>query len=315
MSNAIPQVSILVPTYNRSQLVQQAIASMLAQTFQDFEIIVADNCSTDDTEQAIARLGDSRIIYVKNIENIGPVNNHNRALRLARGKYICTFSDDDIMAPDNLALKVGVMEKYPNVGLVHSNINVIDGDGTITATSHWGYRNPRMAVLWQEVVSSPLMDKKRAFHYLYHNWNFMSMPSVLVRSTFVFRNGIEFNNQLGFIYDWDLWLRVAMFGDFYYLDEKLVDYRIHANNDAKKLNSRLYFRELLVSKLGLINRYDRTDLHKKDYLGEVIRLIKKQMVYAGENETLIAEKIREVKTYLKNNVSQENLAKLKKLKR
>jgi glycosyltransferase involved in cell wall biosynthesis len=315
MTEHIPQVSVLVPTYNRRQLIQDTIASILAQTFQDFEIIVTDNCSTDDTEQVVAAINDPRVVYVKNDVNIGPVNNYNKALRLAKGKYVYVFSDDDTMVPENLELRVAVMEQYPSVGLVHSNINVIDGNGTITETNHWAARHPGMAKMWQEIVSKPLMDKSRAFHYLYYNWNFVSMPAVLMRRELLLKYGLEFNNQLRYICDWDLWMRVALFGDFYFIDKPLVSYRLHASNDAKTLTAKLYLREIVVSKLGMVNLFNRLDLHKKNYLTDIVRLAKRQLVYAGENETFFQEKSQVLRSYLKKNLSPSSLDWLKKMRK
>lgn len=311
----IPQVSVLVPTYNRRLLIQDTIASILTQTFQDFEIVITDNCSPDDTQQVVAAINDPRIIYVKSAFNTGPVNNYNRALRLARGKYVYVFSDDDIMVPENLALRVAIMEQYPSVGLVHSDISVIDGNGKVTAPNHWAARHPGMSEMWKEVVSKPLMDKSRAFHYLYHHWNFISMPAVLVRRELLLKHGIEFNNQLRYICDWDLWLRIAQFSDFYYIDKPLVAYRIHASNDARTLTSKLYLRELIVSKLGFLNLYNRLDLHKKNYLSGIERLAKQQLVYAGENETFFEEKAQVLRSYLKKNLAPSSLEWLKKLRK
>ncbi|RZJ86402.1 MAG: glycosyltransferase, partial [Hymenobacter sp.] len=215
-----PQVSILVPTYNRRRLLLDALTSILKQSYTDFEVIVVDNCSPDDTEAAVSSLRDERIVYVRNEVNVGPVNNHNRALRLARGKYVYFFSDDDVMLEHNLSRKIAIFEQHPTVGLVHSSINTIDGEGAVISEGHWA-----LGDIQQLMTSQPLMPQATAFDLLYNRWNFLSMPTVIVRREILQQNRLEMNNQLKVLYDWDLWLKVALKTDFYYLNEVLVLYR------------------------------------------------------------------------------------------
>lgn len=318
MSTQSPVVSVLVPTYNRSAYLQQAVASILAQSFVDFEIIITDNCSPDDTEEQMNKLSDSRIVYVRNSTNIGPANNHNRALRLARGKYIYFFSDDDVMLPDNLAAKVRVMEEHASVGLVHSNIRMIDESGAVTSEKHWASYwmnyNKHLAAIWQIVTHAPLMSGKQAFDLLYYKWNFVSMPSVLIRSQLIHDNRLEFANQLTFLIDWDLWMKLALFADFYYLEQPLVEYRIHSKNEVKRLTPAIFFQEILISKLCLLNLFPKKrDLHSLDYVREVSQLAREQLINAGELETDSQKRNKRVKNYLHAVVPLPVVRKLKAL--
>ncbi|MDB5233181.1 MAG: glycosyl transferase, family 2 [Hymenobacter sp.] len=173
-----PTVSVIVPTFNRSELLKVAVESVLKQDFTDYEIIITDNSSTDDTAEVVAKLSDKRIRYYFNPVNVGITRNYNRALSLATGKYIAIFSDDDVMLPGNLAAKVNILNQYPSVGLVHSNTKEIDGQGIITNDKHSQGWNNRM---WSEMTSKPLMPGQRAYNILYDEWNFVSMPTVMMR--------------------------------------------------------------------------------------------------------------------------------------
>jgi glycosyltransferase involved in cell wall biosynthesis len=305
-----PQVSILVPTYNRCRLLLDALTSILKQSYTDFEVIVVDNCSPDGTEAAMRSLRDERIVYVRNEVNVGPVNNHNRALRLARGKYVYFFSDDDVMLEHNLARKVEVFEKYPSVGVVHCSINTIDGEGNTISTGHWA-----LGDLQQAMTSQPLMPQATAFELLYNRWNFLAMPTVVVRREVLQQNRLEMNNQLKYLYDWDLWLKLALKTDFYYLDEVLVLYRAHATNDSNSFTPKVLFKEMTLSKLGMLNLFNQdATLHGWDYLAEVGKLVKKQLKAVNRYESHWHVKSQPVRSFLIKNFSGTTVELLRKIR-
>jgi len=116
------KVSVIIPTYNRAKLVCATIDSVLAQSYRDFEIIVVDDGSTDDTPTALARYGD-RIASVRQ-ENGGVNNARNHALQLATGEYIATLDNDDLWHRDKLALQVELLERHPDVAYLYSNFSL-----------------------------------------------------------------------------------------------------------------------------------------------------------------------------------------------
>ena len=123
------KVSVCIPVYNGSDYIADSIQSVLAQTYKNFNLIVCDNGSTDNTEEIVRNVKDSRLTYVRNNKNLGLVGNHNRCLELADGEYVYFLHHDDIMLPDNLALKVSILDEHPKVGLVHSDVLFIDKAG------------------------------------------------------------------------------------------------------------------------------------------------------------------------------------------
>jgi glycosyltransferase involved in cell wall biosynthesis len=242
-----PAVSVLIPTYNRATYLKEAVDSVFAQTFKDIEILILDNCSTDNTAEVVAQYGDSRIWYIRNESNVGIIGNHNKALAAARGKYVYIFSDDDVMSDaDNLMLKVDVMEKYPNVGLVHGSITMINGAG-LHIGGNWAVNHTD----WGVVTSKPLMSGATAYEILYNRMNFINMPTVLLRRSLVEQYRIEFNNQIKFLLDWAMWLQMALVGDVYYIDKPQVAYRVHDKNITKSMLQGMYYTEMLSIKIGL----------------------------------------------------------------
>ncbi len=127
-----PRVSIGLPVYNGDQYIAEALNSLLAQTFRDFEIIVSDNCSTDNTAAIVGRYAerDPRIRYVRKEKNTGAVDNFNSIVALARGRFFKWAAHDDLIEPTYLERCVAVLEADDNVVLCHSDTQLISAEGT-----------------------------------------------------------------------------------------------------------------------------------------------------------------------------------------
>ena len=105
----IPAVTVLLPVYNAAAFVGEAIRSVLAQTYRDFELLVIDDASTDDSEQVVRQFKDARIRYLVNESNLGITGTLNRGLSEARGDYIARMDADDICHPQRLARQAGFL--------------------------------------------------------------------------------------------------------------------------------------------------------------------------------------------------------------
>ncbi len=117
----MPKISVLIPTYNNEIYIADSIKSVVNQTFQDFEIIVLDNCSTDNTEKVVREfLGDGRITYSVNEVNRGSIANFNKGLSLAKGEYIKFLFSDDLLMPEALEEMAETLDENPVVSLVTS---------------------------------------------------------------------------------------------------------------------------------------------------------------------------------------------------
>ena len=136
-----PRVSIGLPVFNGEKYLEQAIDSILAQTHQDFELIISDNASTDQTQQICREYAakDSRIRYYCNEKNLGAPKNYNRVFELSSGEYFKWAAYDDVLGPEYLQKCVSVLDKDPSIVLCHSRTGRIDEQGTLV-----GYYNQGM---------------------------------------------------------------------------------------------------------------------------------------------------------------------------
>jgi len=199
-----PRVSIVIPTYNRSNIVRRAIDSVLAQSFTDLEILVVDDGSTDDTRAALAGYPE-RVRYVHQ-ENGGPAAARNHGMRLARGEYIGFLDSDDAYLQGNVEAHLRVFERHPDAGLVYCGIEILDRDGK------------RL----KDVLPSP-EDRGLVLERLIR-YNFITSSTVLMR-----RAAMEFagpmSTRLWFAEDWYYWLRVASRFPIEFVNEVLVRYQ------------------------------------------------------------------------------------------
>ncbi len=219
-------VSVCVPTFNGASYVGDALRSVLEQTFEDFELIVVDDGSSDGTLDVVAAFRDHRLCLVRNEPRLGLVGNWNRCLNLAQGRHVAVFHQDDLMAPENLRAKVRFLETHPSVGLVHSNAMRIDARGDVLS-EYWS--------------SSPMPEDEgrhdggEFFRRLVTGANIVCASSVMIRrATFEQLGG--FDARLPFTADWEMWLRIALFYDVGYFTQPLVRYRFHDRMETARFS-------------------------------------------------------------------------------
>src|SRR5689334_9000247 len=126
-----PRVTVALPTYNRAEYLRETLDSVLAQSFDDFVVVVSDNASTDATPEVMASYDDPRIVYKRHEQNRGWLANFNSALSGAETDYGIFLSDDDLMRPGLLERAVTVLDAHPEVSLFHSAFDIIDGAGNV----------------------------------------------------------------------------------------------------------------------------------------------------------------------------------------
>ncbi|MGV3587894.1 MAG: glycosyltransferase family 2 protein [Adhaeribacter sp.] len=241
-----PKVSVLIPTYNSAHFLDEAIQSVLNQTYTDFELIIVDNCSTDNSEQVIAAyLSDKRVTYYKNKTNIGLVGNFNKCLEYAQGEYIKYLCSDDKFHPALLEQYVRVMDQYPNVALVTSNRAI------------FGFKN----YIWQLPLTHLQKGKTVAYHSL-NDVNWIGEPtSVMFRRANLPAVG-GFRSEFTYLTDWDMWLRQLSVGDCYIIPEALSYFRVHENQTTASVMKNLsnYFEDYYFYK-GI----KKQNLYKLDF--------------------------------------------------
>lgn len=121
------KVSVVIPTYNRGYTITEALASVFSQTFQDFEVIVVDDGSTDDTSDLVRRFGDRRLRYVRRDTRRGVAAARNLALSMSKGSFISFLDSDDIWKPQKIEYEVAFLERHPQVEAVFSDLEKFDG--------------------------------------------------------------------------------------------------------------------------------------------------------------------------------------------
>ena len=115
----MPKVSFVVPCYKLAQFLPECVTSILGQTFQDFEILIMDDCSPDNTPEVARSFDDARVVYMRNEVNLGHLRNYNKGIELSRGQYVWLISADDCLRrPYVLEKYIGLMDAHPEVGYV-----------------------------------------------------------------------------------------------------------------------------------------------------------------------------------------------------
>jgi glycosyltransferase involved in cell wall biosynthesis len=187
---ARPAVTAIIPTFNRASIIGRAIRSVLAQTCQDWELIVVDDCSTDGTEQAVRSFSDQRIKYVRHDRNRRPAAARNTGIRCARGEFVAFLDDDDEWLPEKLERELEVFRKSdPEVGLVYSGKIILDERGKVL-----GVRVPTKSG-W---VHDALLDL-----------DFIGSPSGVMVKRQVLNQVAGFDETFLNCEDYELWLRVS----------------------------------------------------------------------------------------------------------
>ena len=205
----MPAVSVIIPTYNNAPLVPRAIDSVLAQTFTDYEIIVVDDGSTDNTLAVLETYGD-QIILVRQSNQERSVARNN-GIHHATGKYIAFLDDDDWWHPEKLKKQVLLMESKTSIGLVCAQAYQVAPNGDIV-----GVRSVEMP------TKKALPDKLP--------WFFLgfSIPTltVLARREVILKAG-GFDPTIRYIEDWDLWMRMSIYTEMVCIPEPLAYYQLH----------------------------------------------------------------------------------------
>lgn len=220
MSASTPRVSVCIPTYKGAQTIGPAIASVLAQTLDDFELLVIDDGSPDGTAEVVAGFPDPRLRYLRNASNLGPEGNWNRCLAEARGRYFKLLPHDDLLAPRCLERQAAVLDADADerVALVFAAREVIGPDDRVlTRRGYPGAREGRIA------ASQVLRQSVR------RGTNLLGEPgAVLFRRALAQRVG-AFDARQPYVIDLDYWFRLLAHGDAYYCDEALASFRVSAS--------------------------------------------------------------------------------------
>jgi glycosyltransferase involved in cell wall biosynthesis len=225
-----PTVSVVIPTYNREQLIGRSIKSVLSQTYQDFEIIVVDDASTDNTKEVINSFNDDRIRYVRHKQNRGEATARNTGIKVARGEYIASQDSDDVWFPQKLAKQIELLQNTsPKVGVAY--------------TGFWKIENNEKTY----IPFSWVNQKEGDIHRELLKGNFIGSPATLIKKECFKKVGM-FDERLFHLVDWEMWLRVSKYYHFKFIDEPLLVAHYDSDNVSTNQNEFIKSQELILKK-------------------------------------------------------------------
>jgi|SRR5215471_15712208 len=215
-----PLVSVVIPTYNNARFLPEALDSLLGQTFRDFELIVVDDGSTDDTLEVLKPY--RHLIRYLRKENGGPASARNLGIRHATGDLIAFQDADDIWLPDKLRLQIDYLREHSEIGVVFSDVTFFGAERRETCCVKQRF-SPKAGM---------------TFENLFHD-HFVGMSTVVVRGSCLDEVGL-FDESLIGAEDYNLYLRLAKKFQFGFLDEPLIKKRLHDDNLSNNLEQMLH---------------------------------------------------------------------------
>jgi glycosyltransferase involved in cell wall biosynthesis len=251
-----------MPVYNGATYLNEAIDSILKQTFSDFEFIISDDGSTDDSVKIIKSYDDNRIRLVENKNNIGQSETLNKGINLARGKYIARMDQDDISMPERLKKQLDFMENNSDVGVCGSWLQLIGK-----------YKGIAESETEDDLIKIKLLTNQNLAH-----------PAVMIRKSTLVKYQLNYDPTFTVAMDYDLWVRMFEYCSFANLPEPLLKYRTHKNQKSK-ISSGISYTEmmrvlaLLLEKMDFrFNRYDLS-MHYKIVTGTSLDSLNKYKAF------------------------------------
>lgn len=247
-SSTTPVVSVVMPVHNAAAYLLAAIESILAQTFQDFELLIVDDASTDVGPDIVRKIRDRRLQPHWNVRNLGPAACRNQALDIARGEYIAFFDADDLASSNRFSQQIEFLSKNPSIGIVGSHVEVIQSDGTKSGEV-WGYEGR------SEHIGPTMLFR-----------NCLATSTLLIRAEAIGQK--RFRTDIPVASDYEFWTRLLRDHSAHVLPETLVQYRVHPANlsHSKQSLTENCLREiadLQLRHMGLNPSNDELTLHRQ----------------------------------------------------
>lgn len=225
-----PLVSVFLSSYNHEEYIGEAIESILNQTFSDFELIISDDCSTDNSWDVINRYNDSRIIKIRNEHN--QVSNLTQSkINSFRGKYVAIHSSDDVWETEKLERQVAFLENNPEYAACFTGVEYIDEEGKnyILPDGH-PYKN---------VFKVENRSREEWLHYFFFRGNCLCHPSILIhRASYQKYNLLGNRMGLKQLPDFIIWIRLCLHENIFVLPEKLMKFRLRRTGQGNTSSDR-----------------------------------------------------------------------------
>lgn len=229
----MPVVSIILTSRNHEKFIRAAIESVLSQTFEDFELIIWDDASSDASWEIISSYSDARIRAFRNEAPLRAIFGVNKGIsEIASGKYIAMHHSDDVWENHKLQTQVDFLDEHPEYGAVFSNALAIDEQGCPHADQNHFYAR---------IFDQENRSRHEWLNRFFYQGNALCHPSVLVRRE-CYANCGTYRYGLGQLGDLDMWIRLCLKYEIHVLPEKLVQFRVRdneANTSGNRLESRI----------------------------------------------------------------------------
>ncbi len=230
-----PKISIIMPVYNGQKYLKSAIESILNQTFQEFELIIIDDCSTDESVNIVLSYKDKKIVLIKNKANLGIGASLNIGLDRAKGSYIARMDADDISISNRLLVQYEFMKNNKDIGVCGSWYKNFGKSNKIKHKPIFS-ENIKVALLFDCVIGH---------------------STVMIRKEVIDKTGLKYNGNYKKSQDYDLWSRLSPLTKFYNIPQVLVKYRVHMgqvgnirnsfySDKVRAFNSKNIFKELNI---------------------------------------------------------------------
>ena len=244
-----PEVSVIIPTFNRAAFLKSAIKSALHQTYDDIEIIVVDDNSSAPVHDVIKKLQDTRIKYIRHKHNFGVSVARNTGIKASKGKYIAFLDDDDEWLPEKLEKQVEIIKKSSEkVCGIYSNFFIIDNFKKKTTDINPKIKVKRGNLFKQFALGNPIHTS-----------------TVFIKKKCIKEIGL-FDETISYMEDRDLWIRLAAKWDFEYIDQPLIKILVHQKPKlSENIENQIKGRKKIIERYDyLFKKYKKA--HSKLYL-------------------------------------------------
>lgn len=222
-----PKISVLIPAYNHGKYLKGTIGSVLNQTFTDFELLICDDYSTDNSAEVINSFADNRIKAVFSKENRGTVRSLNKLLNLAQGEYIAVLGSDDEWYPEKLEKQLSILENNSDIAASFSYADIVDANGDIITNA---------SDFPLDIYNIKNADKAFLLKQFFQEGNRLCHSSVLIRTS-VHKEIGEYSVKYRQLHDLDLWIRLLLKYQIHITEEPLVKYRYISNSGNVSQNT------------------------------------------------------------------------------
>jgi glycosyltransferase involved in cell wall biosynthesis len=255
-------ISVIMPCYNCERYVGAAIESILTQSFQDFELIIINDGSTDNSHDEIIKRRNDRIRYIPLEKNVGNYPARNAGIMQAKGKYISVMDADDIAYKERLEIQYNYLEQHPKVGAIGGQGQFMNASGELSGK-----------------MTNPVVPYKQLRTFLLMN-NFIAHPTLMVRSSFLHRYNLFYNENYRYASDFEFISRCSALFPVMNIDQELIKYRLHQEQiSSKHFAMQVQYADLIRLNQLKSNNFQITAGEEEIYL----RLMKKVKLNSSDD--------------------------------